>query len=62
MEANKGDVIKWDLDGDEYYSEVSMVEDEHYGVYVVYDNYGFTQDLIPKKDVLAVYKIKGVEK
>jgi len=56
MDAVNGDVIKWGCNGVIYYSKVSMVEDKGYGVYVVYEHYGYTQDLISKEEVLDVYR------
>ena len=59
MKAKEGDIISWEFEELEYTAEVIIItKDNDYGIYITYDNYGFTQDYIPDKDVLRVWEPK----
>ena len=59
MKAHTGDVISWEYNGIEYFSEVVAISHEgDYCVYVVYDGKGYTQDYIEDGKVLRVWEVK----
>jgi hypothetical protein len=59
MKASIGDIISWEYNGIEYFSEVVAVSrDDDYCVYAVYDGLGYTQDYIEDGKVLRVWEAK----